>query len=251
MIAFTFDGTKDGLLTCVFDCYYNKKVPQVVTSSPLQTGFGDEIIGVETDFNKAERVQNCINSLKTANIAYDIDFALKSGEELKFTAIFNYIKKAIDNKDEDVSKNFADADVLNFRDIISRITFEAHRQKGFLRFVEAKDGFYYAKYEPDNDITELLMPHFKNRFKFPFIIHDVKRNILGLSDGKKYKVIKWNSSVDIYLSEGEENFEKLWKTYYKSVNIEERKNLDAMTRFLPKRYRKYMPETVKDLGDFN
>ena len=249
MIAFQFDGTKSGLLSCLFYCYYEKKIPNVISSSPLQYGIGEEIIHVETDEQKAERVDNCLSGCKTKTY-YDLPLALKSGEQIKFTVIFNYLKKVIDFKDVDISKNFADGDVLAFTDLIRRLLLEAHRFKGFLRFFEADGGYYYATYEPDGDITELLMPHFKDRFRFPFVIHDIKRNILGLSDGRKYKVIKWNDKVEVYLSEGEKQFESLWKTYYRSVNIKERKNERLMRECMPKRYWKHTPEKHEDTENF-
>lgn len=242
MTAFIFDGTKTGLLCCLFFAYYEKVIPEIVTASSLQYAIGDSVYEIESDEEKAERVLKCIFSAKTKQAAYFTDFALKSGEEIRFTVIFKYLKKVIDNLKTDISKNYADQDVLAFHDIIMRIMNEIHRFKGFIRFSESKDGFLYAHYEPDNDITELLMPHFCARLKTPFIIHDTKRNIIGLSDGIKYKVIQNDGRIDIYLSDYETEFLKLWKTYYKSVNIESRKNERTMLNFLPKRYWKNLPE---------
>ncbi|MBO4323648.1 MAG: TIGR03915 family putative DNA repair protein [Clostridia bacterium] len=250
MTAFIYDGTKIGLFTCVFDCFYERHNPDVISSSPLQVGLQDEIYEIKSDQNKAERVNNCLLKCKTKNLSYDLSLAFRSGEAIKSTIIFKYLKKVIDNKNIDVSKNYADADVLNFNDLIQRILFEAHRMKGFLRFSQTQDGYYYSHYEPDNDVTELLMPHFKDRFHFPFIIHDLKRNILGLCDGKKYKVLNWNKKVEIYLSENEKDLEKLWKTYYKSVNIKERANEKVMLRFMPKRYWKHAIEKNEDTETF-
>lgn len=46
-------------------------------------------------------------------------------------------------------------------------------------------------------------------------------------------------------SERETKFEELFRTYYKEINIETRKNLKQQDNFMPRRYRKFMPETYE------
>ena len=45
------------------------------------------------------------------------------------------------------------------------------------------------------------------------------------------------------LSLYEDEYQKLWKTYFKSTTIEERKNLQLQARMMPKRYWKHIFET--------
>ena len=117
--------------------------------------------------------------------------------------------------------------------------------------METKKGFYYACYEPDNDITELLVSHFTARLQSPFIIHDIKRNILALCDGKRYKILNGgDNGVTVFMSESEEIFLDLWQQYYKSINIEERKNLRQMRNYMPERYWKNLSEKREKTEDF-
>ena len=184
MITFIFDGTKIGLFTCVFDAYYERRIPKTLTDKQVQIGFYDNVYTIESNPEKAKRVSNCLSNAKTPSVIKNVSLALKSGREDKYTVIFNYLKTVIDNKEIDVSKNFALDSVLNFFDLIKQITYEIHRFEGFIRFEESVDGYYYAHFSPDNDITWLLMPHFTARFaNQAFIIHDVKRNVLGMYDG--------------------------------------------------------------------
>jgi probable DNA metabolism protein len=44
------------------------------------------------------------------------------------------------------------------------------------------------------------------------------------------------------LAEDEVLFQKLWKQYYKSICIQERKNDKVHRQLLPKRFWKYLPE---------
>ena len=245
------DETKDGLLTCIFESFYEKRIPDDVTTECVQCGLLDEIVTIKTDNEKAERVYKCLKNCKTKYLVSDFNLTFRSGEKKRFKVLFDYLNVAISNKNIDVSKAFALPEIQAFTDLKNRIYTETHRFKGFLRFKETERGFYYACYEPDNDITELLVSHFTARLQSPFIIHDIKRNILALCDGKRYKILNGgDNGVTVFMSESEEIFLDLWQQYYKSINIEERKNLRQMRNYMPERYWKNLSEKQEKTEDF-
>lgn len=251
MTTYFFDGTKNGLLTCIFESFYDRRIPDDVTTECVQYGLLDEIVTIKTDNEKAERVYKCLKNCKTKYLVSDFNLTFRSGEKSRFKVLFDYLNVAISNKNIDVSKAFALPEIQAFTDLKNRIYTETHRFKGFLRFMETEKGFYYACYEPDNDITELLVPHFTARLQSPFIIHDIKRNILALCDGKRYKILDGgNNGVTVFMSESEEIFLDLWQQYYKSINIEERKNLRQMRNYMPERYWKNLSEKQEKTEDF-
>ena len=251
MTTYFFDGTKNGLLTCIFESFYDRRIPDDVTTECVQCGLLDEIVTIKTDNEKAERVYKCLKNCKTKYLVSDFNLTFRSGEKKRFKVLFDYLNVAISNKNIDVSKAFALPEIQAFTDLKNRIYTETHRFKGFLRFMETEKGFYYACYEPDNDITELLVPHFTARLQSPFIIHDIKRNILALCDGKQYKILNGgDNGVTVFISESEENFLDLWQQYYKSINIEERKNLRQMRNYMPERYWKNLSEKQEKTEDF-
>lgn len=251
MTTYFFDGTKNGLLTCIFESFYEKRIPGDVTTECVQCGLLDEIVTIKTDNEKAERVYKCLKNCKTKYLVSDFNLTFRSGEKKRFKVLFDYLNVAISNKNIDVSKAFALPEIQAFTDLKNRIYTETHRFKGFLRFMETEKGFYYACYEPDNDITELLVPHFTARLQSPFIIHDIKRNILALCDGKRYKILNGrDNGVTVFMSESEEIFLDLWQQYYKSINIEERKNLRQMRNYMPERYWKNLSEKQEKTEDF-
>lgn len=251
MTTYLFDGTKNGLLTCIFESFYDRRIPDDVTTECVQCGLLDEIVTIKTDNEKAERVYKCLKNCKTKYLVSDFNLTFRSGEKKRFKVLFDYLNVAISNKNIDVSKAFALPEIQAFTDLKNRIYTETHRFKGFLRFMETEKGFYYACYEPDNDITELLVPHFTARLQSPFIIHDIKRNILALCDGKRYKILNGgDNGVTVFMSESEEIFLDLWQQYYKSINIEERKNLRQMRNYMPERYWKNLSEKQEKTEDF-
>ena len=126
--------------------------------------------------------------------------------------------------------------------IRTRVYGEAHRLKGFLRFMENADGVMYAPYSPDNDITDIIAVHFAARFGArPFVIHDIKRKIAAMYDGNEI-VMTYAGDAEIYLSEYEDYFQNLWKQYYNSVNIASRPHEKQMRGYMPVRYWKFLPE---------
>lgn len=251
MTTYFFDGTKNGLLTCIFESFYDRRIPDDVTIEFVQCGLLDEIVTIKTDNEKAERVYKCLKNCKTKYLVSDFNLTFRSGEKSRFKVLFDYLNIAISNKNIDVSKAFALPEIQAFTDLKNRIYIETHRFKGFLRFMETEKGFYYACYEPDNDITELLVPHFTARLQSPFIIHDIKRNILALCDGKRYKILNGgDNGVTVFMSESEEIFLDLWQKYYKSINIEERKNIRQMRNYMPERYWKNLSEKQEKTEDF-
>lgn len=251
MTTYFFDGTKNGLLTCIFESFYDRRIPDDVTTECVQCGLLDEIVTIKTDNEKAERVYKCLKNCKTKYLVSDFNLTFRSGEKKRFKVLFDYLNVAISNKNIDVSKAFALPEIQAFTDLKNRIYTETHRFKGFLRFMETEKGFYYACYEPDNDITELLVPHFTARLQSPFIIHDIKRNILALCDGKRYKILNGgDNGVTVFMSESEEIFLDLWQQYYKSINIEERKNLRQMRNYMPERYWKNLSEKQEKTENF-
>ncbi|MBD5632190.1 MAG: DNA metabolism protein [Clostridia bacterium] len=239
MRIFITDGSPLCFFTAVFDAF--KESQCLITSeSDLQLSLDSEVIRVEADENKALRVKRGIEKYDSEAV-YDIITALRSCDSLKEQIAFEYIKRIMERKSP-VKKAYNLPEVIEFNDILHKVSIEIHHIKGFLRFMESASGAFYAPYSPDNDITELLMPHFAERFKSErFVIHDLKRKIAGMYDGHEW-IMGYAGEAEIYLSEYERAFETLWKKYYKAVTIKERPHEKQMKNSMPVRYWKYLPE---------
>ncbi len=242
MNIFTYDNTLDGLYSCIFYSYKHKIKPDAITTDYSQIGFCDQVFNVKTDKEQATRVKNAIYKYGNDATLKRISDCLRSGKEDKSKIVFDYACSVIDKK-QDCFDDYSDDVSRNFIYALDKVYTETHRFKGFIRFQQTIDGIFYAHYEPENDVTELILPHFKSRYgKTPFVIHDVKRNILGLWNGYQSKIVNGNGILTVSFSEEQQYFEQLWKTYYNSVNIEERKNHRQMQNFMPKKYWKHLPE---------
>ena len=89
--------------------------------------------------------------------------------------------------------------------------------------------------------------HFTERLKNEFwIIKDKKRRILSIYDKKQFVIVlEEDFQLILRESEEEEKIEALWKAFYKTIGIKERKNERCRRNFMPKKYWKYITE-VKD-----
>jgi len=239
MTYYLVDGSDDCFFTAVFDAFKNKEC--IITGEKnLQLGLGFELIEVNTDGEKAERVRKKLNALDKFCLE-DINLMLRSNVSLKEQTAFEYIKLII-SRGGAVRTMLADPTVMEMTDIRNKVYGETHLMKGFLRFIENTEGVLYAPYSPDNDITDLLAPHFAKRFSNQrFVIHDVKRKKAALYDGNEIVMFDADGA-EIYLSEYQQHFEDLWRQYYKSVNIESRPHEKQMKGYMPVRYWKFLPE---------
>ncbi len=238
MKIFICDGTPDCFFTAVF---YSFNEDCIITSdNEIQLSLDSEVIHIKSDAEKSERVKQGILRYDS-EATDDILLVLRSCDPLREQKALEYIRRLLQAKSP-IKKAYNLREVIDFNDIIYKINGETHRLKGLLRFMEISGGALYAPYSPDNDITELLMPHFAARFKAErFVIHDVKRKKAGMYNGYEW-IIGYAGEAEICLSEYERAFETLWKKYYKTVNIKERPHEKQMKRSMPVRYWKYLPE---------
>lgn len=122
---------------------------------------------------------------------------------------------------------------------------ENHKYKGFVRFKELDNYVLYSEIEPENNILFLLSTHFKNRLKNEnWIIKDIKRGIVSVYDKKKLYILDANDFIlpSQKESEVERHYQEMWKEFYKTIGIKERKNDRCRMNFMPKKYWKHIIE---------
>ncbi len=241
MKIFITDGGSYSFFTAVFDAYREREC--IITSDEnVQMSFDSEIVRVETNYNKCARVQKKLLKYDSSAVD-DILTVLRSCDSLKEQTAFDYIKRLMEQKTS-IDRAYNLPEVIIFNELKHKVTYEVHKMSGFLRFMECDSGAFYAPYSPDNDITDMLMPHFAARFRNErFVIHDVKRKIAGIYDGHEW-LIGYAGEAEVYLSEYEKVFQTLWKKYYKAVNIKERPHEKQMKGYMPVRYWKFLPEKM-------
>lgn len=125
--------------------------------------------------------------------------------------------------------------------------------KAFIRFQKWSDGTFFTAVTPDFNVLPLIIQHFKNRYADQkWIIYDSKRHFGIYYDLKNVEKVSFDeidfqyqnneNTPSIGSDELQAKYEMLWKDYFKSTNIKERKNIKLHTQHVPKRYWKYLTE---------
>ena len=244
----------DGLLTAVFDAFALHEQPdQLLKQGDALPLFCDHLYRVSSDEEKARRVWTGLEKRLPCEALKLISVSWLSEQPELPTPLFLYICKVF--RQGDISKNFADPDVLEVTDIARRVLHEQLRMKQFIRFQKAKDGTYLAVVSPDHNVLPLITSHFSDRFNDQaWLIYDAKRHYGYYYDGAEVIRITFEneSAVPFNLSNGKLNaetlsnddqlFQDLWRTYFKAICIRERMNPRKQLSDMPRRYWKYMTE---------
>ena len=241
-MIYVTDGSFEGILTAVFEAYENKETPESIVSRDFyQISLDSVVREISKNDEKFRRVYNAVVNKISHNAIETMYKAWLSQYCDIGTALYKYIKIGLKIGIK-VLSYLQNPDVLMIHDLARKVSFEAHRFLGILRFKKLGSGLYYAKIEPDNNITMIIAEHFKNRFSDqPWIIHDAKRSIFACYDTNQ--VIFINEDIKIHTDNDEDKaIEKLWKNYFKAITIDDRRNPKRQKQFLPARYWKNMTE---------
>jgi len=252
MNIFSFDNTFEGLLTLVFECYSRKQFPdEILSGEGSQSVLFGSTSDIVTNDQKAERVWKGIVKHSSEDNAHRIYRVFLSELPDAPMLLVKYIRLIIDS-DKNEETNFSLPIVIEINKLHQKVCKEAHRIHMFVRFQKTVEGSYYASFAPMYDVLPLCIPHFRDRYADqPWIIYDLKRNYGFLYDLKTVtrvvfddlKVNSQNGQLHAsLLAEDEKLFQQLWKQYYKSICIQERKNDKVHRQLLPQRFWKYLPE---------
>ena len=240
-------------MTVVFEAYERKAEPQAIIARQreVQIPLG-ESISIAQEGEKAQRVWDGLvkhTSLKNARM---VSIAFLSGEPGKEMLLWRYFEKIFSQAQPGFYQNMLDDDVYDLVQMARRVKHEVHRFHGFVRFQKTADGIYFAAIDPDNDITRLLVSHFKSRYAGqPWVIYDTGRHYGVYWDTKMVmEVVLDNPAFDKITGKLDQHaraidqdyYSQLWKAYYDAINIVERQNHRQMKRAMPQRYWKYLPE---------
>jgi probable DNA metabolism protein len=142
-----------------------------------------------------------------------------------------------------------DIDEANFK-----VGTEVHRLYGLIRFnvvrpantLKAPEELHeilYSAIEPDNDLIEFLVHHFKDRYhNNPFIIHDKKRDKAVVYGSGKWYITDFDNDNLLKNTKEENEYQRLWKLYFNTIGIKERVNPRCQKNFMPVRYWKHLTE---------
>lgn len=249
-MIYVFDGSLEGLLTAVFEYFERKpKSVSLKITKLYQPDAFTETLHIVNDRQKADRVWQGLQKKLDKQWRRKFYCAYLSEIEAVYNSIFLFSIYIFNNK-AGAEKNYGNPDVLAISQIATKVEREKHRMEAFIRFQHTADGIFYCGIDPDFNVLPLIVKHFKDRYADQqWIIYDLKRhyglyyNLLSVEE----ITIELNNqnlkqpSIQ-QLDKKEELFANLWKDYFKSTNIQSRRNTKLHVKHVPKRYWKYLTE---------
>lgn len=242
----------DGIFTAVYDAWASKyghdyiKLETIDDNACSNFELFTEYIVVNTDLEKSQKVSRSIKN-KISAYAYEmVIHAALSNDSRKADSIYHFLVIGF-AMGEQVTRHLANPYVANLFEMNRNVGNEVHHYKGFLRFQEINNELLLAKFQPKNNIVELLTPHFADRLSIEnFIILDVNRRLASVHQKHMpwFMTVLSKESMEELLSHAdkEEEYEALWKAFFNSIAISERENYQCQRNHAPLHMRKYMIE---------
>jgi len=244
-VIYTYDGSFDGFLCCVFESVYSRELPFGILreeDAPLALM---DVRCIATDPARAERVRASI-PLKISDRGLELVMTVFcSCLEKKELRILEFLLRGY-REGGKLCFKLGDALVAPLLRAEKHLLSEAHLLKGFVRFADV-GGALVAAITPKNYVLPFIARHFVLRYdREQFMIFDkTHRAALVYQEGKA-EILRIDHVEFPGISESEAQYQALWQRFYNTIAIEGRENPRCRMTHMPKRYWENMLE-VSDL----
>ena len=252
-IIYLHDGTFEGLLHAVATAI---KSPQEVQGIYAAQGFTpkiyDTLIETKTDSQQALRLFEYLKKLQGAATRLAIYGFLSEDHEVGIH-LYHMVQLCLVRGP--TATQLSSHDSIRYLDKLAhKVSVEAHRFTGLLRFRILEDGLQYGPFAPNCNVIGHCALHFRHRLKNQrWIVHDIRRNhalywdtqslqSITLDDDFTNHVRRHGEIPESRLTETERHYQQLWQTFHTAIANTKRKNLDLQRQFMPRRYWKYLIE---------
>lgn len=243
MNVFLYDGSFEGMMTCIYEGYYSGVEPEGIYST---YAYNDDLLHqkqfIITDPEKAFKVSKAIVEKLSEEFFHKIVNAFFSEDYDVGIYIYQLLRYGFKFGPE-VIRHEADDRVSKVVKLSTAVSRETHLFVGLVRFVKLKGDVYYCQFGPTYNQVPLLAEHFSERMHNQvWVIHDINRNIAVFYDTHQWYINEFYGLDEIDLSDDEILYQSLWKTFHKKIAIQERINPRLQRSFMPKKYWKHLIE---------
>jgi probable DNA metabolism protein len=96
-------------------------------------------------------------------------------------------------------------------------------------------------------VLGLLAEHFRERFmNHAWVIHDKRRGLAAIYDGNEYIIESAPKEAGVDFTDEEGLVQELWKSFYTTIGIKERRNDKLRRQLLPLYFRGNMTEFTRN-----
>lgn len=239
-VSYIYDGTFEGLLTCVFESYERKEELADIISAeePQAVLFCSHVVA--TSPVKAERVYKSIAQRISPQAQDLIRCGFLTCAPQKELLIYRFLRigYTVGGK---VMQMLTEPSIHQLNKAVHHLKTESHAFMGFVRF-SIHENVLVAVIEPKNQVLPLIAEHFCQRFgSDTFLIYDKThaQALLYRHDAgpeEKAMIVDIDELSLPEADEQEEAYRRLWKQFYDTVAIKERINYRSRLSHMPKRY---------------
>ena len=249
MVIFTCEDTFESMMTCIYDAWASRAGHanlKLQLEPVIEPELFAEYRHVDADTEKIKKVVRSIQQ-KISPHAYRCIYAASlSFRQDKLDIIYRFLiygfhfgPKALDMLGEPAVSALFELD--------RKVRNEAHFFREFTRFTYIPPSVYFAVIEPKCDVMTILAPNFVDRMPSEsFIIADKNRLIAAVhpKDEDYYLTPLTREEFDQMeeASKTSDPYVPLWKSFFRTIGIEQRKNYKCQRTMLALWYRKHMTE---------
>ena len=233
-IIYYYDGSFDGLLSCIFDTYACREEPVSICpeAEAIPTLFAARTVATDTQHARRVLRKVAACSPRALELLHKGFLTCLPERELH---LYRLVVKLLRDGPAFL-RNFSDETLHPVAAAVRHLEGEAHLLKGFVRFSDL-GGVLGGEIAPKNRVLPLLRPHFCARYQGEsFFLYDrTHREALFYAGGKS--VIR--PLEDFQMAppdEAEARYRTLWKRFYDTIAIRERENPRCRMTHMPKRY---------------
>lgn len=244
MIAYRYDGTFAGFLTCVWDALEGRIEPAAFLL-PDDGGTFWETRELAADRGRAGRLYGALARRVSSSFQKLIARGFLTCLPEKELDLLALIRRGLREGDR-VRLDLSDPVMARVNLALTKMWTEWDHLKGFVRFSDL-DGFLVGEIEPKNRVLPLLAPHFAERYPGERLaLYDRTHHEIFLSDRGRWKLLPAEDFRMGPAGTEEKAFRAMWRRYYQTIAIEGRINPKCQSTHLPKRYRHVMTEFLTD-----
>lgn len=246
-VIYCYDGSFEGLLSCVFVSFERRELPSSVVSDNSDQLSFSEVLQVETSRERAERVLKAIPKKICPEAEEIIKKAFLSCETEKDLLILEYLQKGF-HYGRKLLNMLADDTVNAINRVVLFCGNEAQKMREFIRFSDY-GGYLVSVIEPKNKVIPMIAPHFTDRLPNEnFLIFDKTHSMALIYYDHKAEIAE-NIEFELPPATAEEQrYRELWRGFYNTIAIKERYNPRCRMNFMPKRYWAHMTEMCEESG---
>ncbi|NMP37387.1 MAG: DNA metabolism protein [Clostridiales bacterium] len=240
-VVYVYDGSFQGLMCCIFECFVRKETPAAVVCEADYQPTLNTLVSIPTDTVKSKRVENGILRKTSAAAMQFVRDGYYTCAPDKDLLILKFVQLGME-RGAKVMSMLGDDTVSALTKAVMNRSREAHNYLGFARF-SIYGEVMVSVIEPKNFVLPIIGPHFCDRYRNEsFMIYDKTHSAALIYRPYEWEIIHIDSYTEPETQDDEAAYRSMWKMFYETIAIAERENPKCRMNHMPKRFWSRLPE---------